>query len=86
MRSGDRIIFDVSSIARWTGPAVGIVRVEHALATHALTMRPDIMPSIYDSNGVLPRDRACMGGPGRGLGRDARNPQLRLPARPHQAA
>jgi glycosyltransferase involved in cell wall biosynthesis len=50
MRGGDRIIFDVSSIARWAGPAVGIVRVEHALATHALTKRPDIVLSIYDSS------------------------------------
>ncbi|HEY4408039.1 MAG TPA: glycosyltransferase family 1 protein [Xanthobacteraceae bacterium] len=49
MPSGDRIVFDLSSIARWTGPAVGIARVEHALATHALTMRPDIVLSIYDS-------------------------------------
>jgi hypothetical protein len=46
---GDRIIFDISSIARWNGPAVGIARVEHALATHALTHRPDIVLSIYDA-------------------------------------
>ncbi len=44
-----RIIFDVSSIARWVGPAVGIVRVEHALALHARTKRPDIVLSVYDS-------------------------------------
>jgi glycosyltransferase involved in cell wall biosynthesis len=46
---GDRIIFDISSIARWNGPAVGIARVEHALAMHALTHRPDIVLSIYDA-------------------------------------
>ncbi len=32
-----RLILDVSTIARWTGPPVGIVRVEHELARHART-------------------------------------------------
>ncbi len=43
-----RIILDISSIARWTGPAVGILRVEHALARYALAHRPDIVLSFYD--------------------------------------
>ena len=48
MTGGRRIIFDVSSIARWTGPAVGIARVENALAAYAIAHRPDIILSIYD--------------------------------------
>jgi glycosyltransferase involved in cell wall biosynthesis len=43
-----RIIFDVSSIVRWVGPAVGIVRVEHALAAYARAGRRNIVLSIYD--------------------------------------
>lgn len=34
------LLLDVSSLARWTGPPVGIARVEHALAT-AARARPD---------------------------------------------
>ncbi len=43
-----RIILDISSIARWLGPPVGIMRTEHALARHALSKRPDILFSFYD--------------------------------------
>jgi glycosyltransferase involved in cell wall biosynthesis len=43
-----RTILNVSSIAKWRGPAVGILRVEQALATHALARRSDIVLSIYD--------------------------------------
>ena len=43
-----RIILDISSIARWIGPAVGILRIEQALAKYALTTRPDIVLSFYD--------------------------------------
>jgi glycosyltransferase involved in cell wall biosynthesis len=48
MSAGGRVIFDVSSIARWSGPAVGIARVENALAAYAIAHRPDIILSIYD--------------------------------------
>jgi len=48
MTGGCRIIFDVSSIARWTGPPVGIARVENALAAYAIAHRPDVVLSIYD--------------------------------------
>ncbi len=48
MSGGGRVVFDVSSIARWTGPAVGIARVENALAAYAIAHRPDIILSIYD--------------------------------------
>jgi glycosyltransferase involved in cell wall biosynthesis len=44
-----RIVFDVSSITRWLGPPVGIMRVEHALARHVLSRRPDIQLSFFDS-------------------------------------
>lgn len=44
-----RLILDVSSIARWAGPAVGIARVEHELAAYVLNSRPDIILSFYDS-------------------------------------
>ena len=46
--SGGRIILDVSSLARWVGTPIGILRVEHALATYARTSRPDIVLAIYD--------------------------------------
>ncbi len=48
-QGGRRIIFDVSSIARWVGPPVGIIRAEHALSTFAKANRPDIVLAIYDS-------------------------------------
>lgn len=48
MNGCGRIVFDVSSIARWTGPAVGIARVENALAAYAIANRPDIILSIYE--------------------------------------
>lgn len=43
-----RLILDISTVARWTGPPVGIVRVEHELAQHALRQRPDVLLSFYD--------------------------------------
>lgn len=43
-----RTIFDISSIARWRGPAVGILRVEQALARYALAQRPTVVLSFYD--------------------------------------
>src|SRR5471032_2058358 len=46
--SHDRLVFDISTIARWLGPPVGIARTEHALARHALAKRPDITVSFYD--------------------------------------
>jgi glycosyltransferase involved in cell wall biosynthesis len=46
--SGGRIIFDISSVSRWLGPPVGIIRREHELARHALARRPDIAFSFFD--------------------------------------
>jgi glycosyltransferase involved in cell wall biosynthesis len=55
-----RIVFDVSSLARWLGPAVGIARVDHQLAAYARAQRPDIVLAVYDPlracfREVLPR-------------------------------
>ena len=43
-----RLILDISTIARWTGPPVGIVRVEYELAQHAMRHRPDVQLTFYD--------------------------------------
>jgi glycosyltransferase involved in cell wall biosynthesis len=43
-----RIILDVSSLVRWVGTPIGILRVEHALATYARASRPDIVLAVYD--------------------------------------
>lgn len=43
-----RIVFDLTSLARWTGPPVGIVRVQQMLAQYAHTHRPDVVFSIFD--------------------------------------
>jgi glycosyltransferase involved in cell wall biosynthesis len=47
-KAGARTILDVSSLARWVGTPIGILRVEHALATYASTSRPDIVLAVYD--------------------------------------
>jgi glycosyltransferase involved in cell wall biosynthesis len=46
--AGKRVILDISSIAQWVGPAVGILRVEQALARYALAQQWDIIFSFYD--------------------------------------
>jgi glycosyltransferase involved in cell wall biosynthesis len=33
---------------RWVGPAVGIIRAQHALAAYARANRPDILLAVYD--------------------------------------
>jgi glycosyltransferase involved in cell wall biosynthesis len=43
-----RLILDISTIARWTGPPVGIVRVEFELARHAMRRRQDVQLTFYD--------------------------------------
>ena len=43
-----RLVFDVSSLARWAGPPGGIARVEQELLTAALADRPDILPAVFD--------------------------------------
>ena len=44
---GSQLLLDVSSLARWTGPPVGIARVEHALAEAAMH-RPDTALCLWD--------------------------------------
>jgi len=43
-----RLVFDLSSAARWTGPPVGIVRVQRELALWARRHRPDAVFAIFD--------------------------------------
>ncbi len=43
-----RLVFDISLIARWRGPPVGILRREQALARHALASRPDMAFCVMD--------------------------------------
>jgi glycosyltransferase involved in cell wall biosynthesis len=50
---GDRLVLDVTSTCRWTGPPVGIVRVEQELIRYAIATRPDVVfafhhPSLGD--------------------------------------
>ena len=47
-RAAPRLILDISSIARWLGPPVGIMRTEHSLARYAVGKRPDITLSFFD--------------------------------------
>ena len=44
-----RLLLDVSSLARWTGPPVGIARVEHALV-QAARKRPDTALCFWDKH------------------------------------
>jgi glycosyltransferase involved in cell wall biosynthesis len=43
-----RLILDISTIARWTGPPVGIVRVEFELAQHAMRRGHGVQLTFYD--------------------------------------
>jgi glycosyltransferase involved in cell wall biosynthesis len=47
-RSARRIYFDLSSLLRWHGPPVGIVRRQHELARFALASRPEIVCAAFD--------------------------------------
>ncbi len=47
-KASRRLILDISSIARWLGPPVGIMRTEHSLARHAVMHRPDVTLSFFD--------------------------------------
>ena len=48
---GGRLILDTSGLVRWTGSPVGIIRVEHAVASHARDRRPDVVLGFYDRLG-----------------------------------
>jgi glycosyltransferase involved in cell wall biosynthesis len=43
-----RLILDVSSVAGWAGPPVGMIRVQQELAFAALADRPDIELAVFD--------------------------------------
>jgi len=45
-----RIIFDASTLARWFGPPVGIVRVEHELARWAHKHMPEVIFAGFNPN------------------------------------
>lgn len=47
-----RLILDVSTIARWAGSPTGITRVEQALARYARDHRPDIVLALFDSQAL----------------------------------
>ena len=47
---GRRIIFDLSTSIRWSGPPVGIVRVERELARWALVNLTDVVFAGFDAN------------------------------------
>lgn len=50
-----RLIFDVSSLARWTGPSVGIVRVERQLALWACENLHNVEFAVFDPVGQVYR-------------------------------
>lgn len=43
-----RLFFDLSSLARWSGPPVGIIRVQQTLAQFARGHRPDAEFTLFD--------------------------------------
>ena len=65
--AGGRLIYDISSVARWTGAPVGIIRTQRELAIWARRERPDV--KLLDSLGTLfepgfgiPAVAACLHG------------------------
>ena len=44
-----RLFLDISTLVRWVGPPVGIMRVEAELTRHVMERRPDIAFIVYDS-------------------------------------
>jgi glycosyltransferase involved in cell wall biosynthesis len=53
---GGRIVFDVSTSMRWTGPPVGIVRAERALASWACANVPGVVFVFFDPNWLAYRE------------------------------
>lgn len=53
-----RLIVDASTLIRWTGPPVGIVRVEAEIVRHALDSGRDAIISVYDTRNGLFRPLA----------------------------
>src|SRR5258708_5458638 len=53
---GGRIVFDVSTSMRWTGPPVGIVRVERELASWAHANVPGVVFVFFDPGWLAYRE------------------------------
>jgi glycosyltransferase involved in cell wall biosynthesis len=51
-----RVVVNVSSTARWTGPPVGLVRVEHELAMRARSWRSNSAVGIWDKSSAQFRE------------------------------
>jgi glycosyltransferase involved in cell wall biosynthesis len=51
-----RLLFDLSSLVRWRGPTVGMIRAQQQLARYARTHRPDVVFTVFDA--VYGRPRA----------------------------
>lgn len=51
-----RVFFDLTSIARWTGPPVGIIRAQQKLASFARHHRDDVSFTIFDPDRRLWRE------------------------------
>lgn len=43
-----RLLFDLSSLIRWRGPTVGMIRAQQQLARYARACRPDVVFTIFD--------------------------------------
>jgi glycosyltransferase involved in cell wall biosynthesis len=56
---GGRIVFDVSTSMRWTGPPVGIVRAERELAAWAFANVPGAVFVFFDPNWLAYRAITC---------------------------
>jgi glycosyltransferase involved in cell wall biosynthesis len=48
-------MFDLSSLIRWCGPVVGMIRAQQQLARHARAHRPDVVFTIFDPFRNCPR-------------------------------
>jgi glycosyltransferase involved in cell wall biosynthesis len=49
-----RLILDVTGIASWLGPAVGILRVEQELATYAARHQPEVILAVFNAASFHP--------------------------------
>jgi glycosyltransferase involved in cell wall biosynthesis len=58
-----RLVFDITTTAVWSGPPVGIVRVESEFARWALTHLDDVVPAFFDP------DMRCFRGVGPAMAR-----------------
>jgi len=50
-----RVLFDLSSLVRWRGPTVGMMRVQQQLARHARARRSDVVFTVFDPFANRPR-------------------------------